>query len=129
MVNKVILVGHVGADPEGRNAQTTGVRICNFRMATEESWKDRNGDIQKRVEWHRIVAWDKIADVVERLLAKGSKVYVEGKIQTRKFEGRDGIMRHVTEIVAKEIRLVGQKDNDTGDDAGDERPNNEEDTF
>src|SRR5579864_6356548 len=98
-VNKVILVGRLGRDPETRY---TGAEqaVCNFSLATDETYKDRSGERQKRTEWHRIVVWAKQAEIAQQYLRKGSLVYVEGRIQTRQWDDKEGQKRSTTEIVA-----------------------------
>ena len=98
MVNKVILVGNLGRDPELKHLPS-GQAICQFSIATSESYTDRAGQKQEKTEWHRIVVWEKLAEVCARFLGKGSKVYVEGKLQTREYE-KDGQKHYQTEIVA-----------------------------
>lgn len=104
-VNKVILVGNIGRDPEVRYAQS-GDKIVNFTMATSESWRDKSsGERRERTEWHRIVIFNQgLCDVAEKYLKKGSKVYVEGQLQTRKWTGNDGVEKYTTEIVLKPFR-------------------------
>ncbi|MBL6929276.1 MAG: single-stranded DNA-binding protein [Rhodospirillales bacterium] len=104
-VNKVILVGNLGRDPEVRYAQD-GTKIVNFSLATSESWKDKNsGERREKTEWHRVVLFnDRLGDVAERFLRKGSKVYVEGALQTRKWTGNDGVEKYTTEIVLQRFR-------------------------
>jgi len=99
-VNKVILVGNLGRDPEVRQTQSGG-KLVNMSVATSESWKDRNsGERREKTEWHRVVIFDeRIADVAEKYLRKGSKVYLEGTLQTRKWTGNDGIEKYTTEVV------------------------------
>ena len=98
-VNKVILVGNLGRDPEVRTTQN-GATVCNMTVATTERWKDRNsGEQRERTEWHRIVLWEKLAEIAERYLVKGSKVYLEGQLQTRKWTDQNGQDRYSTEIV------------------------------
>ncbi|AFL74410.1 single-stranded DNA-binding protein [Thiocystis violascens] len=98
-VNKVILIGNLGADPEVRY-MPSGDAVANIRIATSESWKDRNtGEKQERTEWHNVVFFGKIAEIVKQYLHKGSKVYVEGKLRTRKWQGQDGQDRYTTEVV------------------------------
>jgi single-strand DNA-binding protein len=99
-VNKVILVGNLGRDPEVRYAQS-GAKIVNLSVATSESWKDReSGERREKTEWHRVVIFnDRLADVAEQYLRKGSKVYLEGSLQTRKWTGNDGIEKYTTEVV------------------------------
>jgi single-strand DNA-binding protein len=104
-VNKVILIGNLGADPEIRHLQN-GVSVANFRIATSETFKDKNtGEKREQTEWHSIVAWRGLAEITEKYLKKGSKVYIEGKLRTRKWE-KDGIDRYTTEIMADEMTLL-----------------------
>lgn len=102
-VNKAILIGNLGADPELRMAGSTPV--CNFRIATNEKWTDKDGERQERTEWHSIVVWDKAGEACAKYLEKGSPVYVEGKIQTRQYE-KDGDTRYATEIVASSVQFL-----------------------
>ena len=97
-LNKVILVGNLGRDPEVRSTQN-GDKIANLNIATSERWRDRDGNNQERTEWHRVVLFGKIAEVAERFLRKGSKVLIEGKLQTRKWQDQSGQDRYTTEIV------------------------------
>ena len=106
-INKAILVGNLGADPETRFTQS-GTAVCNFRIATSEAWKDKqSGEAQERTEWHPIVAWGKLGEICGEYLRKGSQVYVEGKLQTRKWQDKDGQDRYTTEIVANEMQMLG----------------------
>ena len=104
-VNKVILVGNLGRDPEIRSTND-GTKIANLSLATSESWRDRNsGERRERTEWHRVVIFnDRLVDVVEKYLSKGSKIYVEGQLQTRKWTDRDGQDRYTTEVVLQRFR-------------------------
>lgn len=103
-VNRVAILGHLGADPDARDLANGG-RVVNLRVATSESWKDKNGERQERTEWHSVVIWNEhLADVAERYLRKGSKVYVEGQLQTRKWTDKDGQDRYTTEIVLQRFR-------------------------
>lgn len=112
-VNKVILVGNVGKDPEVKYSPS-GSAIAKFSVATNERFKDRNGEWQERVEWHSIVAWRRLAEIVGEFVATGSKVYVEGKLQTSSWEDRQsGQTRYRTEIVARELVLLGSRGNGT----------------
>jgi len=98
-VNKVILIGNLGADPDVRYLPS-GDAVANVRLATSESWKDRNtGESQERTEWHRVVFFGKLAEIVKQYLRKGSKIYVEGKLRTRKWQGQDGQDRYSTEVM------------------------------
>ena len=102
-INKVILIGNLGNDPEVRYTPS-GDAVANFSIATSEEWKDKNsGEKKERTEWHRIVAWRRLGEICGEYLSKGSKVYIEGRLQTRKWEDRDGNSRYTTEIVAREM--------------------------
>ena len=117
-VNKVILIGNLGADPEVRHLQN-GVSVANFRIATSEVYKDKTtGEKREQTEWHSIVAWRGLAEITEKYLKKGSKVYVEGKLRTRKWE-KDGIDRYTTEIMADEMSLL---DRPTGERSNEPAP-------
>jgi len=106
-INKVILVGNLGNEPEVR-ATSTGARIANISLATTESWTDKQtGQKQERTEWHRIVFFNRMAEIVEQYLTKGSQVYVEGKLQTRKWQDQNGQDRWTTEIVANDMQMLG----------------------
>lgn len=105
-VNKAILVGRLGRDPETRYT-SGGQAVANFTLATDETFKDRSGERQKRTEWHRIVLWGKLAEIAQQYLKKGMLVYVEGRIQTRQWEDkRDGQKRQTTEIVGNVMRML-----------------------
>ena len=105
-VNKVILVGHLGKDPEVRQIAPNQT-VCQFRIATSESWVDKAGQKQERTEWHSIVVWGKMADICGKYLAKGRQVYVEGRLQTRSWEDQQGQKRYTTEIVANTVQFLG----------------------
>ncbi len=106
-VNKVILVGNLGREPEVR-ALESGVKVARFSLATTESYKDRNtGERIDQTEWHNIVVWRGLAEIAERYLHKGSQVYIEGKLQTRSYEDKDGITKYSTEIVAQNMTMLG----------------------
>jgi single-strand DNA-binding protein len=111
-LNKVQLIGHVGKDPE-YTYTSGGTAVATFRLATSESWKDKNGALQENTDWHTIVVWNSqyrnLADIVHKLVHKGSKLYVEGKLKYRTFESRDGSKRTVTEIIADNIMLLDAK--------------------
>ncbi|MDP6672307.1 MAG: single-stranded DNA-binding protein [Arenicellales bacterium] len=98
MVNKVIIVGNLGHDPQLRQMEN-GTEIATFSVATSEKWKDKNGEKQSKTEWHKIVAFGKVAEIIGKYLAKGSKVYIEGKLQTRSWEDDAGNKKYTTEIV------------------------------
>src|SRR6202049_2003828 len=105
-VNRAILVGRLGRDPETRYT-SGGQAVCNFTLATDETYKDRAGERQKRTEWHRIVVWGKQAEIAQQFLRKGSLVFVEGRIQTRQWDDREGQKRTTVEIVANNFRMLG----------------------
>ena len=113
-VNKVILIGNLGRDPEIRYSQQ-GVAVVNFTMATSEQWSDKNtGEKQERTEWHRVVAFRKQAEILEKYLSKGSQVYIEGKLQTRNYE-KDGQTHYITEVVVSDfVFLGGRSDGQSG---------------
>ena len=106
-INKVILVGNLGNDPEVR-ATTSGSRVATISVATTESWTDKtSGQKQEKTEWHRVVFFNRLAEIVEQYLNKGSQVYVEGRLQTRKWQDKDGQDKYTTEIVANEMQMLG----------------------
>ena len=105
-VNKVILVGRLGRDPETRYTGG-GQAVANFSLATDESYKDRNGERQKRTEWHKIVVWGKQAEIAQQYLKKGSLVFIEGRIQSREWQDKEGQKRTSFEIVANNFRMLG----------------------
>lgn len=108
-LNKVMLIGHLGADPEIRY-MPNGKAVVNLRLATSESWKDKQtGDKQDRTEWHSVVAYDKLAEIIGEWLRKGSPVYIEGKLQTRKWQDKNGNDRWTTEIIAQQMQMLGGK--------------------
>ena len=108
-INKCILIGNLGADPTTRYA-ASGSAICNVSLATSREWKDRNtGEKQSEVEWHKVVFYDRLAEVVGEYLKKGSPMYVEGRLKTRKWQDKDGIDRYTTEIVAESMQMLGNK--------------------
>lgn len=104
-INKVILIGRLGKDPETRYTPT-GTAVCNFSIATSENWTDKNGNKQERTEWHKIVVWGKLGELCSQYLAKGRQAYVEGKIQTRSWDDKDGVKRYITEIIAEKVRFL-----------------------
>ena len=110
-VNKVILVGRLGVDPESRSFPQGG-SICNLRIATSESWKDKQtGERQERTEWHRVILRNKLGEIAQQYLKKGSQIYIEGRIQTRKWQDKDGKDVYTTEIVASEMTMLDSKGN------------------
>jgi single-strand DNA-binding protein len=105
-VNKVIIVGNLGQDPEVR-FMPNGNAVANLSIATSESWKDQQGNPQEKTEWHRVVMYKKLAEIAGEYLKKGSQVYIEGKLSTRKWQGQDGQDRYTTEIVANNMQMLG----------------------
>jgi single-strand DNA-binding protein len=106
-INKVILVGNLGQDPETRYMPSGGA-VTNFTLATNESWKDKqSGEQKERTEWHRVAMFNRLAEVAAEYLRKGSQVYVEGKLRTRKWQDRDGHDRYTTEVIADEMQMLG----------------------
>lgn len=104
-VNKVILIGNLGSDPEVKYTQSN-TAVANVSLATNESWKDREGQKQERTEWHRLVLWSKLADIAAQYLKKGDPVYIEGKLQTRSYD-KDGVPVYTTEIVVSDLKMLG----------------------
>lgn len=108
-INKAILIGNLGADPETRHT-AGGNAVTNIRIATSESWRDKqSGEQQERTEWHRVVLFGRLGEIAGEYLRKGSKVYIEGRIQTRKWQGQDGQDRWTTEIVANEMQMLDSR--------------------
>jgi single-strand DNA-binding protein len=106
-VNKVILIGNLGKDPEVRYTPS-GATVANFSIATSEEWTDKgSGEKQERTEWHRIVAWRRLGEICGEYLHKGSQVYIEGRLQTKAWEDRDGNKRYTTEVVAQNMQMLG----------------------
>src|SRR5439155_1258166 len=119
-VNKVILVGRLGRDPELKYT-ASGVPFCRFSMATDDVWNDKaSGERQERTEWHNIVAWDRLAEICNQYLTKGRLVYIEGSLQTREWDDQEGNKRKTTEIRARDMVLLGSPSENTG--AGQRRP-------
>lgn len=104
-VNKVILIGRLGADPEIRYAPS-GAPVANFRLATNRVWKDKEGNMQEDTAWHRIVAWNRLAEIVKEYVKKGHRIYVEGRLQYREWEDQNGQRRFTTEIVATSLQML-----------------------
>ncbi len=105
-INKVILIGRLGQDPELKYTPS-GSAVCNFSMATSESWTDKQGQKQERTEWHRIVVWGKLAELCNQYLSKGRQAFIEGALQTRQWEDNNGQKRYTTEINAKNVQFLG----------------------
>ena len=106
-VNKVILLGNLGKDPEVRRLDD-GRGVANFSLATSETYKNKSGDKVTNTEWHNIVLWSPLADIAENYLKKGSQVYIEGKISNRSYEDKDGVKKYISEVVGREITLLGR---------------------
>ena len=115
-INKVILIGNVGRDPEMRYTQN-GTAVANFSLATTERWKDRDGQQQEHTEWHRCVAWRRLAEIIGEYVTKGRQLYVEGRLRTRQWEDRDGNTRYTTEIDVQNMQMLGSR-GDTADFSG-----------
>jgi single-strand DNA-binding protein len=107
-INKIILIGNLGQDPELRYT-SSGVAVASFSMATSESWKDQDGNVQEKTQWHKLVTWRKLAEIVGEYLKKGSKVYVEGRIQYRSYDDKNGVKRDITEIVVDQLLMLDSK--------------------
>ena len=116
-INKVIIVGNLGADPDSR-AMPSGNAVTNISVATSESWNDREtGEKQEKTEWHRVVFFNRLAEIAAQYLKKGSQVYVEGRLQTRKWEDKEGNERWTTEVVANQMQMLGDRmSNDMSND-------------
>ena len=113
-VNKVILVGNLGRDPETRYMPEGGA-VTNFSIATTEQWKDKSGEKQEKTEWHRITTYQRLAEIAGEFLKKGSQVYIEGRLQTRKWTDKDGVEKYTTEIIADRMQMLGSRQGMGGD--------------
>jgi single-strand DNA-binding protein len=119
-INKVILIGHLGADPETR-AMPSGMTVANLRLATSENWKDKqSGEQQERTEWHNVAMFGRLAEIAGEYLRKGSQVYIEGRLRTRKWQDKSGADRYTTEIVANDMQMIGGRGGAGGGAAGGE---------
>jgi len=107
-VNKVILVGNLGKDPESR-FMSNGDAVTNITLATTDTWKDKNGEKQEKTEWHQIVFYRKLAEIVSEYCRKGQSVYVEGRLETRKWTDKNGVERYTTQIIADQMKMLGSK--------------------
>lgn len=116
-VNKVILIGRLGANPEIRYTPS-GAAVANFNLATNESWNDKNGQKQERTEWHRVVVWGKLAQLCGEYLSKGRQAYVEGRLQTRQWEDKDGQKKYTTEVIASTVQFLGGQSGERGASMG-----------
>jgi len=121
-VNKVILIGNLGADPEVRYTGE-GRAVANIRLATTDTWQDRtSGERQEHTEWHRVVLFGRLAEIAGEYLRKGSRIYVEGRLRTRKWQGQDGQDRYTTEIVAQDMQMLDGRGGPVPEERGGERP-------
>ena len=120
-LNKVILIGNLGADPEVRST-SNGSRVATLSLATSRQWKDKAGEKQEKTEWHRVAFFGKLAEIAGEYLKKGSQVYVEGRLQTRKWQDKDGADKYTTEIVADRMQMLGSRQGMGGGDRGDAAP-------
>lgn len=118
-VNKVILVGRLGQNPEVRYTPA-GAAVANFSVATNETWTDKNGQKQERTEWHKVVVWGKLAELCNQFLAKGRQVYLEGRLQTRQWQDKDGQTKYTTEIQAQTVQFLGGQAGERGQGMGQE---------
>lgn len=117
-VNKVILIGNLGRDPEVRYT-ANGAAICNVTLATSRQWKDKtSGDRQEETEWHRIVFYDRLAEIAGEYLKKGKSIYVEGRLKTRKWTDKDGVEKYTTEVIAQEMTMLGNREGGGGGGMG-----------
>jgi single-strand DNA-binding protein len=116
-VNKVILMGNLGKDPEVR-FMPNGDAVCNFSIATTDNWKDKNGEKQERTEWHNIVMYRKLAEIAGEYLKKGRPVFIEGRLQTRKWQTKEGQDRYTTEIIAESMQMLGGRDSGASASSG-----------
>lgn len=107
-LNKVMLIGNVGKDPEPRHLEN-GIMFVSITVATSERYKDRNGEVKEQTEWHNVVCWRNLAEIVEKYVRKGTQVYIEGKLRSRSWEDQNGQKKYVTEVVADTLRLLGRK--------------------
>lgn len=122
-VNKVILIGHLGEEPELKYTRSD-TAVCNMRLATNESYTDREGNQVDRTEWHDVVAWGRLAEVCDEYLQKGSQVYFEGPLRTRSWEDQQGKTRYTREVNAREMRFLDRNRQDSGEDGGKQPPQN-----
>ena len=122
MVNKAILIGRLGKDPEVRYTPD-GTMVTNFNLATDEQWKDKNGEKVQKTEWHKIVTFGKLAEICGNYLVKGKMIFIEGKIQTRSWDDKDGVKRYTTEIIANNMQMLDSKGQGKADESYGETAN------
>ena len=113
-MNRVVLMGHLAADPDLRET-TTGKKLANFSVATNRMWKDRDGKQNRQTDYHRVTAWNKLGEVCGQHLAKGSSVYIEGRLQNKSYETKDGEKKYLTEVVARDVNILTWKKNAKGE--------------
>lgn len=123
-VNKVILVGNLGKDPEVRHLES-GAVVANFPIATTETYKDKSGNRQEQTEWHNIVLWRGLAEVAEKYLRKGNQVYIEGKLRSRSWEDKEGNTRYITEVIGDNMTMLGSKGGSSDNNSSSSAPSNE----
>lgn len=116
-LNKVMLIGRLGQDPEVKYT-ANGTAVCNFSLATSETYKDKSGERQDKTEWHKLVAFGRTAEICGEYLSKGKQIYIEGKIQTRNWEGSDGKKNYMTEVLVNQMQMLGSKGDSTGGGGG-----------
>lgn len=116
-LNKAMLIGNVGSDPEIRTIPS-GARVAQFSVATNRRWNDKNGQQQEKTEWHRIVVWERLVDIIERYVKKGDRIYVEGEIEYRQYQDKDNQTKYITEIRARDVVLLGGKRDGEGGGGG-----------
>lgn len=121
MINKAMLIGRLGKDPEVRYTPD-GAMVTSFSLATDEQWKDKNGEKVQKTEWHRIVTFGKLAEICGNYLVKGKLIYIEGRIQTRSWEDKEGVKRYTTEIVANNMQMLDSKGQNKSGDASPDSP-------
>ena len=114
-LNRATLIGNLGKDPELRTTGT-GTSVCSFSLATSDSYKDKSGEWKETTDWHNIVLWDKLAEIANEYLSKGRKVYIEGRIKNRSYEGKDGVTRYISEVVAQTMIMLDGKSQSGGGD-------------
>ncbi len=112
-LNKAMLIGNVGQDPEIRTIPS-GARVAQFSLATSRRWNDRSGQPQEKTEWHRVVVWEKMVEIIEKYVHKGDRLYVEGEIEYRQYQDKDGVTKYTTEIRAREVVLLGGRSDGGG---------------
>jgi len=117
-LNKAMLIGNVGQDPEIRTIPS-GARVAQFSVATSRRWNDKSGQQQEKTEWHRVVVWEKLVEIIERYVKKGDRIYVEGEIEYRQYQDKDGVTKYSTEIRARDVVLLGGRSDGGGGGGGD----------